>query len=94
MKLSKLSDVAVYPKPIERQKVSTCLQVFCDETINALKTHPDVIDGDGTISFLTKFVKFWKIVNVKGLLADIRFRDPDRAVISSDEDSRLNYIGT
>ena len=25
------------PKPIERQKVSTVLQVFCDEMINALK---------------------------------------------------------
>ena len=92
VKLSKLSDVAIFPKPVERQKVSICLQVFCDEIINALKTHPGVVNGDDTISFLNKFVKFWKIMNVKGLLADIRFRDPDRAVISSHDDCRLNDL--
>ena len=32
--------VAVQPKPIERQNVSTCLRVFCDETIAALRVHP------------------------------------------------------
>ena len=43
--------------------------------------------------FLNRFVKFWKIMNVKGLLADIRFRDPDRAVISSHDDCRrLKYL--
>ena len=66
--------------------------MFCDETINGLKTHPVVVNGDDTISFVNKFVKFWKIMNVKGLLADIRFRDPDRAVISSHDDCRLNYL--
>ena len=35
--LSKLTDVAVRPKPVERQRVSTCLRVFCDETHAALK---------------------------------------------------------
>ena len=73
VKLSKLSDVAIFPKPVERQKVSICLQVFCDEIITALKTHPGVVNGDDAISFLNKFVKFWKIMNVKGLLADYGF---------------------
>ena len=40
--LSKLTEVAVMPKPIERQKVETCLRVFCDETVAALTTHPSV----------------------------------------------------
>ena len=31
-------------------------------------------------------------MNVKDLLADIGFRDPDRAVISSHDDCRLNYL--
>ena len=39
-KMSKLTEVSVYPKPIERQKVLTCLQVFCDEILVALKCHP------------------------------------------------------
>lgn len=30
IKVSRLSKIAVYPKPIERQRVSTCLQIFCD----------------------------------------------------------------
>ena len=30
LKLSKLSYVAVYPKPIEKKSVETCLKVFCD----------------------------------------------------------------
>ena len=41
---------------------------------------------------MEKFVKFWKILNVKGLNADIRFRDPERALMSSDDDSRLNFL--
>ena len=38
VKLSKLTNVSVFPRPIERQKVSTCLKIFCDETITGLKT--------------------------------------------------------
>ena len=37
VKMSKLSEVSVYPKPIERQRVSTCLRVFCDRTVSALE---------------------------------------------------------
>ena len=77
VKLSKLNDVAISPKPIERQRVSTCLRVFCDETIAALETHPGINKDSamGTINFL----KFWKIVNVKGIGADSRFNDTLRA---------------
>ena len=37
VKLSKLTETAVSPKPIEHQNVSLCLKVFCDKTIAALK---------------------------------------------------------
>ena len=40
--LSKLSEVAAMPKPIERQNVSTCLKVFSDESVDALKVHPGI----------------------------------------------------
>ena len=37
VKLSQLNKTSVNPKPIERQSVDTCLHVFCEETIVALK---------------------------------------------------------
>ena len=43
---SLLNGVAVRPKPIERQKVSTCLKVFCDETYTALRSHPSLSNRD------------------------------------------------
>ena len=58
VKMSKLMEVSVYPKPIERQKVITCLQVFCDETLSALKSHPDLHEKEGTVIFISKVVEF------------------------------------
>ena len=94
LKLSKLNDISISPKPIERQKVSTCLRVFCDETIAALKNHPSIKKNDviGTIKFISIFVKFWKICNVKGVGADIRYKDEDRAVIRSHTDKSLLFL--
>jgi hypothetical protein len=89
IKLSKLTEVTVYPNPIERQNVRTCLQVFSDETLSALKTHPELKNNDGTIYFLSRFIEFWKIVSVHGPYADIRMRDPNRAVIRSPVDDNL-----
>ena len=53
--MSKLTYVAANPKPIKRQKVDTCLRVFCEETINALKLHPGMQNDnvDGTVLFIT-----------------------------------------
>ena len=51
--MSRLTFEAVCPTPIERQRVGTCLRVFCDETISALKVHPEIQDASGTIYFLT-----------------------------------------
>jgi hypothetical protein len=41
-KLSKLTEVSVTPKPIERQRVLTVLEVFNEKTIAALKAHTDM----------------------------------------------------
>ena len=73
IKLSRLNFAAIYPKPIERQKVSHCLKVFCDETIAALKTYSKVIHPCNmieTICFLEKVTKFWKIISVKEIYGD------------------------
>ena len=94
VKQSRLNYVSVFPKPVERQNVQACLRVFSEETIVALGSHKAVIDtcNHGTVKFLQMFLKFWKVVNVKKAGADIRFRDPERAVISSCEDERLEYL--
>ena len=85
-------DVAVAPKPIERQNVSICLKVFCDETVAALKSNKQLENVNDTVTFLSKFVSFFKIVNVKGRGEDSRLRDLDRGVISSVDDERLSYL--
>ena len=90
--LSKLNGVSVAPKPIERQNVSICVKVFCDETLAALKSNEQLENVNDTVTFLSKFVKFFKIVNVKGRGEDTRLRDLDRAVISSVDDEPLSYL--
>ena len=92
VKMSKLTDVAVNPKPIERQRVSTCLKVFSQETASALKLFPDLTNVDGTVIFLERFIEFWNILNVKDKFAGVRSKDPNRHPITSDEDPRLQIL--
>ena len=89
VKMSRLNYTAVNPKPIERQKVDTCLRVFCDETIQALKEVDLGEDASGTINM---FVKFWKMLNVKSQYEDVRLKDPRRAAFTSDTDPRLEFL--
>ena len=91
IKQSKLNSVAVFPKPIERQKVETCLRIFSDETISALENHPNIDSSSmqGTINFLKIINKFWKIANVRTPNEDIKFNDSNRAVIRSMDDKRI-----
>ena len=59
-------------RPVSRDRHGFyLLKVFCDETVSALKTHPDIVNNvnvnvDGTVCFLEKFINFWKILNVVG----------------------------
>ena len=92
-KLSKLTEVSVTPKPIERQRVSTVLEVFNEKTIAALKAHTGMDeDSHGTIEFLEMILDFWKIVNVKGPYEDVNLRDPLRAPIRSLSDTSLDKL--
>ena len=94
VKMSKLTYVAANPKPIERQKVETCLKVFCDETCSALKLNQEMQtrNVDGTVLFLKKFIKFWKIVNVKSPFEGVRLNDENRTVINTPDDPRLKFL--
>ena len=88
VKMSKLTYVAANPKPIERQKLDTCLEVSCDETVDALRFHPDVQDEsvDGTVTLIAEIIEFWKIVNVKNSFEGLRLNDSLRDAISSSTD--------
>ena len=90
--LSKLTEVAIKPKPVERQRVTTCLRVFCEETLTALKVHPSVTASEGTSLFMKKVVDMWKILNVHTMNKDIRHNDPLEAVVKSPDDPRLTYL--
>lgn len=92
VKMSRLSEVAVFPSPIERQKVSFCLQIFCEETISALKNHPNIKDANDTVLFLETVLQFWKIVNVHSPYEDVRRRDPNCGVIKEVNDDNLQKL--
>ena len=47
VKMSKLTEVSVYPKPIESQSVATCLRVFCGESYTAITNHLGMRNVDG-----------------------------------------------
>ena len=94
VKMSCLTDVAVNPKPIERQRVETYLKVFCNKTAQALlhrlkmKQTQKVAD---TYLFIEIVLKWWKIFNVKQKGLEIRNRESLQAVVSSVDDERLTF---
>ena len=47
---------------------------------------------DDTIEFLKKLVNFFKIANIKGQVKDVHTNDETRAVLSSADDERLNFL--
>ena len=50
-RLSKLFEVVVYLKAVERQKVFTCNQIFSGETFHSLKDRDNITDVNDTICF-------------------------------------------
>ena len=95
VKMSNLDEIAIKPKPIERQKVTTCLKVFCERTHIALLNHPGMGQVSGiedTAIFIKKVLDWWKIVNVKGLGAGVRHNNELEDVIRDPSDTRLDYL--
>ena len=94
LKLSELDFVAVFPKPIERQNVKTCLKVFSTKTVVALQTCTELRSADniGTVKFIKMFIEFWNIVNVHGINADERFHDPLKGVITSTSRNQVQVL--
>lgn len=92
--LSKLNEVSVQPKPIERQKVETCLRVFSDETLHALQVYPGMDKQmiEGTTLFIKNVLSMWKILNVNNKDKNIKSKDENEAPISSADDPRLQFL--
>ena len=92
MKLSKLTEVSVYPKSLDRKTKSFhLLAIFCNET-STLKIHSDLENNDGTVNFTPKSTGFWKIVNVHTPYGDTCLRDLNRAVTCTPNDENLQKL--
>ena len=94
VKLSDLNEISITPKPVERQKVSTCLRVFFEKTYSALLAHPslNIDEVKDTAAFLKLVIKWWKILNIKAYGADVKHNDPIQAVVKNLDDERLNFL--
>ena len=88
--MSKLSETAVYPKPIERQRVSILVSKFFVKkpqqywNLNYGRQH--CIDITGTVTSIRKVLKWWTIINVKNK------GQPLQTVISHPNDPRLQFV--
>ena len=90
--MAKLMGESVYPKPMERQSVPTCLRVFCEEIYTAMINRPGMRNVDGrehTAAFIKVVVNWWKILNVNSF---VRFNNKLQNVEQEPLDERLNTI--
>lgn len=95
IKLSDLTEVAVAPQPIERQKVSLCLKVFSEKISKALLEHKGMEYFEGvsdTVLFIGKVLEWWKKVNVTSPFLESRFNDELPGAISDPDDPRLQTL--
>ena len=94
VEMAKLMEESVYPKPMERQSVPTCLRVFCEEIYTAMINRPGMRNVDGrehTAAFIKVVVNWWKILNVNSI-GFVRFNNKLQNVEQEPLDERLNTI--
>ena len=93
VKLTDLNEISIAPKPIERQRVASCLRSFSAKTYKALLSQSVIsIDKNNTALFINRVLTWWKILNVKSLQIDKLRYDPLQAEIRSLNDTRLDFI--
>ena len=68
--------------------------VFCEETVAAFRTHPDIENKafEGTAIFIKKIISFWSVFNVKEPGAGICFRNELCGEIHSEDDRQLQLL--
>ena len=80
IRLTKLSKVAVFPKPLERQNVSFVCQIFNEKTVAALKAlRSEMNFQEGTIIFIELITNWFKMMNIKDNYLWIHLKDDLRA---------------
>ena len=76
IRLTKLTNTSVYPKPLQRQSVPLVCQVFNDKTVAAFKVLKGTVDySEGTVIFIELITNWFKMMNVKDKYACIWYRD-------------------
>ena len=92
LSLSKLSKASVFPKGIEKQKVSLALDVFSEKTLSALKNSTAARpEWKFTALWISYVIKLWKLFNVKSVYQSVRFNDPDRRPLSNTPEGRKDF---
>ena len=78
VKMSMLNEVAVYSRVIERQRVQSCLNVFCGKTAASLQLYEEKCgkDVNGKVILIQTVCKWWKILNAEQKGLYMRFRYP------------------
>ena len=87
LRRTNLSYAAVYPSPIDRQKVALMVQVFNEKTVAALRSDGATLTAD----FLSLIVKCWSIINIKDKFGHIKLHDLDCKPFYSADDERLTF---
>ena len=76
---SKITHIAVYPKPLQRQIVTLVCQVFNNKTVAALTTLKNKLKiNEGTIIFVPMITSWFRMRNVKDKYSCIHMRDEFR----------------
>ena len=55
-----LTEISAYSKPVEMQRVSTCLQAFSNETLLASNLQLDLENNNETVNLLPILLNFRK----------------------------------
>ena len=80
VRLTKLTQASVYPKPLQRQSVPLVCKVFNEKTSAALLSLNNQFQfQEGTIIFINLVSQWFKMMNIKDKYACIRLKDDLRA---------------
>ena len=82
VRLTKLTKIAINPKPLQRQSVPLVCSVFNDKTVTAfkaMKENKTFKFSEGTVVFIELITKWLKMMNVKDTVSHIKLRDEARA---------------
>ena len=81
LRMTKLTQISVSPKPLQRQSVPLVCNVFNEKTVAAFRAHKEkktFTFNEGTVLFVELISQWFKMMNVKDTVSCIKLRDDDR----------------